>query len=99
MSTMEDQDQYNTEKKQMSTMEDQDQYDTEKNQMSTMEDPEEQDPKITLLRQKLALLIGREDCPVYDTINAQNPRALEEPWSLDMSGPQKYVGKELVPYC
>lgn len=65
-----------------------------KEQMSTMAD---QDPKITLLRSKLALLIGREDCAVYDTIKAQHPHALEEPWSSDMSGHHKHVGTQSVP--
>ncbi|KAF6230562.1 hypothetical protein HO173_011099 [Letharia columbiana] len=51
----------------------------------------DQDPKITLLRSKLALLMGREECPVYDSIKAQHPHALEEPWSEDMSGPHKRV--------
>lgn len=53
----------------------------------------DQDPKITLLRSKLALLMGREECPVYDSIKAQHPHALEEPWSEDMSGPHKRVGR------
>ena len=53
--------------------------------------------KVSLLRRKLALLVGRENCPVYDTIKAQHPHALEEPWSSDMSGPHQYVGKSTVP--
>ena len=55
------------------------------------------DPKIALLRCKLALVMGREHCPAYDTIKAQHPYALEEPWLVDMSGPHKHVGKHNVP--
>ncbi|CAD6584905.1 MAG: hypothetical protein ASARMPREDX12_001785 [Alectoria sarmentosa] len=47
--------------------------------------------KVGLLRRKMALLVGRENCPVYDIIKAQYPHALEEPWSSDMSGPHQYV--------
>lgn len=53
---------------------------------------EDQDPKVTLLRRKLALVVGRKECPVYDNVKAEHPNALEEPWSADMSGPYKYVG-------
>lgn len=56
-----------------------------------------EDPKITLLRCKLALLIGPDECPEYDTIKAQRPQALEEPWSDDMSGPIKHVGTHIEP--
>lgn len=49
-------------------------------------------PTITLFRHKLALVMGREHCPVYDTIKTQHPHALEEPWSANMSGPYIYVG-------
>lgn len=52
---------------------------------------EDQDPKVTLLRRKLALVVGRKECPVYDNVKAEHPNALEEPWSADMSGPYKYV--------
>lgn len=57
----------------------------------------DQNPEIALLRQKLALVIGRENCPVYDAINAPHPQALEEPWSEDMDRPHKHVGTENLP--
>ena len=65
--------------------------------MSTTEDPngptaEDQDPKVTLLWCKLALIAGRDCCPIYDDIKAHRPNALEEPWSTDMSAPYKFVG-------
>ena len=55
------------------------------------------DPKITLLRHKLALVIGEVDCPVYNTIEALHPNALEEPWSATMGGPYKFVGTQAYP--
>lgn len=55
------------------------------------------DPKITLLRHKLALVIGEEVCPVYNTIKAQHPNALQEPWSATMDGPYKFVGTKVIP--
>lgn len=62
--------------------------------MSTMADL---DPKIALLRHKLALLMGPECCPLYDTIKAEHPQALEEAWSTDMSGKHKHVGTQCTP--
>ena len=53
-------------------------------------------PKITLLRCKLALLIGPKECPEYDNIKAQRPKALEEPWSPDMTGDIIHVGTYIV---
>lgn len=51
-------------------------------------------PQLELLRAKLALAIGPIECNLaYDEIRATRPNALDEPWSDDMSGPHKYVGK------
>ena len=55
------------------------------------------DPKITLLCHKLALVVGEKDCPVYNTIKAQHPNALEEPWSATMGGPYEFVGPKVIP--
>lgn len=55
------------------------------------------DPKVTLLRHKLALLMGQEHCPVYDTIKSQRPNALDEAWSSTMSEPYTLVGTQLTP--
>ena len=51
-----------------------------------------QDPKVTLLRQKLALVAGPNHCSMYNTITGQNPNALHEPWSTTMTESPKYVG-------
>lgn len=57
------------------------------------------DPKVLLLQHKLALVMGPEHCPIYDTINAVHPNALEEPWLDDMSGPSyKFISKHIVPW-
>ena len=57
---------------------------------------EDLDPKIILLRSKLALVVGEDECPVYNTIIAEHPRALDEPWSATMKEPYKFVGKEIA---
>ena len=52
--------------------------------------------QLELLRAKLALAIGPLDVnPFYSEIKAARPNALDEPWSNDMSGPHKHVGKVL----
>lgn len=56
------------------------------------------DPKVTLLRHKLALLIGEEHCPVYNTVKTQHPNALDEAWSSTMSEPYTLVGMYLIPH-
>lgn len=56
-------------------------------------------PELELLRAKLSLAIGPIEMNlVYDEIKAARPNALDEPWSNDMSGPHKYVGKLFSPY-
>ena len=51
-----------------------------------------QDPKVALLRQKLALVAGKKHCLVYNTIREEHPNALQEPWSTNMTEHPKYVG-------
>ena len=51
-----------------------------------------QDPKVILLRQKLAHVAGADHCAYYNTITAQRPDALQVPWSTEMSGTPKPVG-------
>ena len=52
--------------------------------------------QLELLRAKLALAIGPLDVNLaYHEVNAARPDALNEPWSTDMSGPHKLVGKTL----
>ena len=72
---------------------------TETDPKVTEMDPKvtEMDPKVKLLCHKLALLIGEEDCPVYNIIKDQYPTALEEPWTATMSEPYKYVGTQTMP--
>ena len=54
--------------------------------------------QLELLRAKLALAIGPLDVnPFYSEVKANRPNALDEPWSNDMSGPHKHVGK-VLPY-
>ena len=55
-----------------------------------------QDPKVALLRYKLALLVGHEFCPIYDVARWLYPNALQEPWSTTMTGPPKYVGTLVI---
>ena len=52
--------------------------------------------KVALLRHKLALLMGPEHCPVYDSIKKQYPHALGEAWSRDMTGPKRTVGRQII---
>lgn len=53
-------------------------------------------PQLELLRAKLALAIGDIECNLaYNEIRAARPNALDEPWSNDMSGPHKHIGKLL----
>ena len=50
--------------------------------------------QLELLRAKLALAIGPLDVNLaYPHVKATRPDALDEPWSADMSGPFKYIGK------
>ena len=55
-----------------------------------------QDPKVVLLRLKLALLVGNEFCPIYNVVRGLYPDALQEPWSTTMTGPPKYVGTLVI---
>ena len=55
-----------------------------------------QDPKVVLLRQKLALVAGPNECSMYNTITRQNPNALHEPWSTTMTESPKYVGTLVI---
>lgn len=55
-------------------------------------------PKLDLLRAKLALAIGPIEVNLaYDEVKAAHANALDEPWSKDMSGPHKHVGKLFSP--
>lgn len=48
------------------------------------------------LRAKLALAIGDIECNLaYNEIKVARPDALDEPWSNDMSGPYKHIGKPI----
>ena len=69
--------------------------DLEKNKTSAMA-MEGQHPKVFLLQNKLALVMGQGYCPIYHTIMAQHPHALEEPWSATMSEPYIHVGTHIV---
>ena len=69
------------------------QPDLDRNKTSAMEC---QHPKVFLLQNKLALVMGPAYCPIYDTIMAQYPHALEEPWSATMSEPYIHVGTHIV---
>lgn len=56
-------------------------------------------PQLKLLRAKLALAIGPVEINLaYNEVKAVRPNALDEPWSNDMSGPHKHVGKLLSHY-
>ena len=57
-------------------------------------------PQLELLRAKLALAIGPVEVNLaYHEVKAARPDALDEPWSNDVSGPHKYVGKLLSSLC
>ena len=57
---------------------------------------EYQDPKVSLLRQKLALVAGKRHCPIYDNIREQHPNALQEPWATAMGTSFKFVGRVAI---